>query len=610
MWSEATATVTVGGGSNLPPIITNQSFSIVANPPGGTQVGTVVATDPNAGQTISFSITSGNTNNAFNISPSSGLITVGNSSAVNPGVFDLSVRATDNGSPVMWSQATVSITVTAAANQAPVINNQSFNTIQGSSNGTVVGTVVATDPNAGQTLSFSITGGNTNNVFAIVAATGVITVANTSAMNTGVINLTVRATDNGSPVMWSQATVSITVTAAGGNLPPVVVNQSFSSAPNPSNHTNIGIMIATDPNPGQTLRYNITGGNTNNAFYILSSSGMIRVANSSAVNPGVFNLTVRVTDNGSPVMWSEATATITVAGNQPPVITNQSFSIAANPPGGTQVGTVVATDPNAGQTISFSITSGNTNNAFNISPSSGLITVGNSSAVNPGVFTLTVRATDNGSPVMWSQATVSITVTASGGNLPPVVVNQSFSCAANPPIGTNIGIMIATDPNPEQTLRYNITGGNTNNAFYILSATGMIRVASSSAVNPGVFILTVRVTDNGSPVMWSEATATLTVGGGNKNGLVEDGFTPESKVDPVFNIFPNPSSDGIYTLSAENFEDEAVIQIFDLAGKMVSEVNNFSGDRVSINLEAMPKGVYMIRITAGSFTKTIKAIKQ
>ncbi|KAF0201999.1 MAG: outer membrane adhesin-like [Bacteroidetes bacterium] len=715
MWSQATVTINISANSNQAPVINNQSFSAIQGSSNGTVVGTVVATDPNAGQTLTFSITGGNTNNVFAIAASTGIITVANTSAMTTGVRNLTVRATDNGSPVMWSQATVAITVTAAANQAPVINNQSFSTIQGSSNGTVVGTVVATDPNAGQTLTFSITGGNTNNVFAIAASTGIITVANTSAMTTGVSNLTVRATDNGSPVMWSQATVSITVNAAASNLPPVVVNQSFSSAPNPSNGTNIGVMIATDPNPGQTLRYNITGGNTNNAFYILSATGMIRVGNSSAVNPGVFNLTVRVTDNGSPIMWTEATATITVGGgsNQPPVITNQSFSVAANPPGGTQVGTVVATDPNAGQTLSFSITSGNTNNAFNITSSSGLITVGNSAAVNPGVFNLTVRATDNGSPVMWSEATVSINVSGTS-NQPPVIANQSFSINENSPNGTLAGTVIASDPNSGQTLTYSIIGGNTGGAFNINASNGNLTVGNTTLlnfeVNP-VFNLTVRVTDNGSGNLWSQATVTVNlidvneppvlnpgtfsvtqfapngtfvgavsgydpdlgqsvtyqiisgntsgafhvnynngsinvVNGSalnpnvnpvfflnirirdngspslsstgiiridvlsNKTELVEETLTPESKVDPVFNLYPNPSPDGIYTLTSENFDEEAVIMVFDLAGKMVSEVNNFSGDRVSINLEAMPKGIYMIRINSESCTKTIKAIKQ
>ena len=498
-------------GSNLPPVINNQSFSVPFGAPNGTVVGTVLATDPNAGQTLTFSIIGGNTNNVFYISPSTGVITVANSSSMTSGNYSLTVRATDNGSPVMFSQATVTIAVTTA-NQPPVINNQSFSVLQGSSNGTVVGTVLATDPNAGQTLTFSITGGNTNNVFYISPSTGVITVANSSSMTSGNYSLTVRATDNGSPVMFTQATVTIAVTTA--NQPPVINNQSFSVLQGSSNGTVVGTVLATDPNAGQTLTFSITGGNTNNVFYISPSSGVITVANSGSLASGTYNLTVRAADNGSPVMFSQATVSITVLPNtnQPPVISNQAFSVAANPSNGTTVGTVLASDPNAGQTITFLITGGNTNNAFYIVPSTGRITVGNSWAVNPGVFYLTVRATDNGSPVMWSEATITITVNGSG-NQAPVINNQSFSVLPNPGNGTVVGTVAATDPNAGQTLTYSITGGNTNNAFYIVPATGRITVGNSWAVTAGVFSLTVRATDNGSPVMWSEATVTINVAG-------------------------------------------------------------------------------------------------
>ena len=58
---------------------------------------------------------------------------------------------------------------------------------------------------------------------------------------------------------------------------------------------------------------------------------------------------------------STATVTVTVsAGNQPPVIVNQSFQVNENAVAGTNVGTVLASDPDAGQTLNFQITLGNT----------------------------------------------------------------------------------------------------------------------------------------------------------------------------------------------------------------------------------------------------------
>jgi hypothetical protein len=67
----------------------------------------------------------------------------------------------------------------APANTAPVISSsQSFSVNENVSLATVVGTVVATDPDANSTLSgWTIVSGNTGSAFAINAATGQITVA-------------------------------------------------------------------------------------------------------------------------------------------------------------------------------------------------------------------------------------------------------------------------------------------------------------------------------------------------------------------------------------------------------------------------------------------------
>jgi hypothetical protein len=512
LYSQAIVTITVTQ-SNLPPVIANQAFSVIQNMPNGTVVGTVVASDPNPGQTLTYTITTGNTNTCFAINSSTGIITVSNSTALNPQTFSLTVRATDNGSPVLYSQATVTITVTAAqGNLPPVIANQAFSVVQNAPMGTVVGTVVATDPNPGQTLTYSITGGNYYTCFVINSATGVISVYSSAYLNPMTFNLTVRVTDNGSPVLYSQATVTITVTQ-NSNQPPIIANQAFSVVQNAPMGTVVGTVVATDPNPGQTLTYSITGGNTYTCFVINSATGVISVYSSANLNPMTFNLTVRVTDNGSPVLYSQATVTITVTqnSNQPPIIANQAFSVVQNAPMGTVVGTVVATDPNAGQTLTYSITGGNYYTCFVINSATGVISVYSSAYLNPMTFNLTVRVTDNGSPVLYSQATVTITVTPIQGNLPPVIANQAFSVVQNAPMGTVVGTVIATDPNPGQTLTYSITGGNYYTCFVINSATGVISVYSSAYLNPMTFNLTVRVTDNGSPVLYSQATVTITV---------------------------------------------------------------------------------------------------
>ncbi len=85
------------------------------------------------------------------------------------------------------------------------------------------------------------------------------------------------------------------------NNPPTVIDASFSVDENSPNGTVVGTVVATDPNPGDTLTYDITGGNTGLAFAI-DSNGQITVNNSSELDyetATYFALTVEVVDSGS-----------------------------------------------------------------------------------------------------------------------------------------------------------------------------------------------------------------------------------------------------------------------------------------------------------------------
>lgn len=77
--------------------------------------------------------------------------------------------------------STPPVTVTFAINATPVVTGDTFSLDENTLNGTVVGTVSATDAN-GDSLQFSFTGGNTSSAFAI-DNNGQITVSNSSALD-------------------------------------------------------------------------------------------------------------------------------------------------------------------------------------------------------------------------------------------------------------------------------------------------------------------------------------------------------------------------------------------------------------------------------------------
>jgi hypothetical protein len=532
LYSQATVTVNLTN-VNENPNMSNQTFSIAENSPNGQQVGIVIATDPDAGQTLTYSIISGNTNNAFAINSTTGTLTVNTSSALNYEVittFGLTVKVQDNGEGNLYSQAMVTVNLTNV-NENPNISNQTFSIAENSPNGQQVGVVVATDPDAGQTLTYSIISGNTNNAFTINSATGALTVNNTSALNYEVITsfgLTVRAQDNGQGNLYSQATVSVNITEV--NEQPQIENQTYFVAENTPNGQAVATVIAADPDNGQSLLFSITAGNTDNAFIINLTTGVITVNNSSALNilnnPN-FYLTVVVQDNGQGNLTNQALITMTLTDvNQQPVISDQTFDIEENTPNGQVVGTVYATDPDFGQTLTYSIISGNTNYAFVINSSTGDLSVNNSSGLNFEVtptFNLIVEVQDNGAGNLWAQASITINIT--DVNESPEINDQTFAIEEYSPNGTEVGTLVATDPDNGQTLTYSILSGNENNAFILNSTTRVLTVGNSSALdfetNP-VFSLVVKVTDDGIGNLTDDATITVNLSDVNENPEIND----------------------------------------------------------------------------------------
>jgi hypothetical protein len=633
--SQATISISVLN-LNEAPTISNQTFNVNANSANATIVGTVSATDSDAGQILTYSILSGNTNNAFSINASSGVLSVATSSALNyltTPIFALVIKVQDNGTGTLSSQATITVNLISVSPCSATgnISYQVWNNIGAGSAVSVLTTNANYPDNPTTTTLVTSMRGTTNladNFGARIAgyicppATGSYVFwissddngelwlsSNDQASNkkliayhtgttypsewnkyttqkSATINLVQGQTyyiealmkENTSSdnfaVGWAkpgQATTGpseiipgsvLSPLATNTNKTPVINNQSFSVNENSSVGITIGTVVASDPNAEQKLTYSILSGNTNSAFAINTTTGVLSVANSSSLDfetTPSFNLVVKVTDNGTGNLNSQATVTVSLLNvNEVPVINNQTFSIAENTTIGSIVGTVVASDPDAGQTKTYSILSGNTNVAFAINTSTGVITVANSSALNFETvisFVLTVKVQDNGTGSLSSQAIV--TINNLNINEPPVISNQVFSVDANSANGTVAGTISASDPDAGQILTYSIVSGNTNSAFSINSSTGVLTVATSSALNYTTtpsFTLVVKVQDNGSGTLSSQATATVNLVGpcsatGNISYQVWNNVTGTlvSSLTSYVNYPNNPSSTTLIT---------------------------------------------------------------
>ena len=486
-----TAVITVNiNDINEAPIITGTTFTIPENSANSTPVGTVTATDVDAGETLAYSITASDPSTAFAIGSSSGDITVSNSNLLNyesTHTFTLTVQVEDSGG---LTDSGLFIIPLSNVNEPPVVDTKTFSVNENSPNGTAVGTVTALDPE-GNSPTFTIIDGNSDNIFDIGASSDQITVLDNTLLNfeaQSSYTLTIQASDGS---LTGTAITNINVLDI--NEVPTVNGATYSIQENSSVGTSVGTVTATDPEGSVT--FEIFSGNTSSAFAINQTSGEITVNSSTPLNFEVtptFNLTVRVTDNGQPTSNPQtATAPITINltnQNEMPTVNDATFSISEDSQNGAVVGTVSASDPDAGESFTFSILGGST--VFAINPSSGQITVKDSTKLNADTmptYNLTVQVLDSGN--IPDTATITINVTALPityvylpmvlNNYPPIEPNNN--CNQSYGIGSGTDYLFTADDTEDW---YAITLTSAKNLTVILSsfepAQGQLIVYSGS----------------------------------------------------------------------------------------------------------------------------------
>jgi len=348
-----------------PTDITLGGDSVSENQPAETIVGTLSTIDPDAGDAFTYALVGGtgaDDNAQFTISGNT-LKTAANFNYEAKGSYTIRVRTTDQGK---LSIEKVFVITVADVNEQPAISDQTFSLPENTAIGTLVDTVAANDPDAGQRLTYSFTAGNTNNAFAIDPSTGQITVADSSVLNYEAIPsfaLTVQVIDNGTALLSKTATVTINLTNL--NEQPAISDRTFSLPENTGNGTLMGTVAASDPDAGQSLTYSFTAGNTNNAFAINPSTGQITVADSSVLNYEAissFALTVQVVDNGTPVLSKTATVIInlTDVNEQPTSISLSNTSFTSNQAPGAVIGTFTTDDQDVrnGNTFTYKLVDG------------------------------------------------------------------------------------------------------------------------------------------------------------------------------------------------------------------------------------------------------------
>ena len=465
-------------------------------------------------------------------------------------------------------------------------------------NTTAVLTVTATDDdNDDDDLTYSITGGTDSVQFRINQDNGALTFkiapdfeTPRSADNDNVYEVEVTASDG-----TNNTAQTITITVTNVNEPPMLAPTATKSVV--ENTTTVLTVMATDEDAGTILTYAITAGADSARFRIDQSTGDLTFKTTpdfetpgSADNDNVYEVIVTASDR-----TNSATQTITVTVtdvNEPPVIAPQTFSVTENAITGTTVGTVAATDEDAGSNLTFSITSGNIGNSFAINAGTGEITVaGTIDHETTPTHTLTVQVSDGD---LSATATVAINVTNVNDNNPMITSPATASVAEGT---TTVLTVTATDADAGTTLTYSVSGGADRALFSINQTSGALAFATApdfeapgSANNSNVYEVAVRASDGTNS---DTQTITVTVTDDPTDNILSFSDSEEAEV-----IFPNPSGRYLEVSSTVR----GTFKIVSLSGKPLLE--GTTNTRTEIT--SLQSGLYLVHLPDGRFLKFVR----
>ena len=325
------------------------------------------------------------------------------------------------------------------------------------------GIISVTQPAEGGTVSFEGTGTAQTIRFTPAANyNGPVTFTYTIRNNlndvaTGTVTMNINAV-NDAPIVVNTA---FTVTEDPAS--PLLINPTDVFSPGPANESSqlITLSIVTPPPAAQGTA-------------VINASGVLEFTPAANFN-GTVNMVVRGTDNGSPALSTNATLTITVTPvNDAPVIVQTNYSIAEDSATPLVVlpTQIFAPGPagESGQTVSLSLITTPT-------ASQGVATIlANGSlqfipALNFfGPVSFIVRGTDNGTPPLSTDATLTINVTPVNDG--PIAVDDTGATARFNVIG------LTGTPSPLDVMRNDSPGPNE-------SSIDTIRIRSVTATTLG-----------------------------------------------------------------------------------------------------------------------------
>jgi hypothetical protein len=506
-----TFTITVHLPNAAPTDITLAPATVDENQPSGTTVGTLTSTDADAGDTHTYALVSGtgaDDNASFTLT-GTGNDTVQTAATFNfetKSSYAIRVRTTDSGPGNLTFEKALTITINDV-NEAPTDLSLSPSSIaENSGADAVVGALTPTDPDTGETYSYSLVAGtgSTDNGSFNVSGSNLRENASFDFEAKSSYSVRIQVTDGANT--FAKA---FTVTVTDVNEAPTDLSLSPSSiAENSGADAVVGALTPTDPDTGETYSYALVAGtgSTDNGSFNVSGSNLRENASFDFESKSSYSVRIQVTD-GSNTFAKAFTVTVNDVNEAPTDIQLSKSDIDENGAANAVIGALTSTDEDAGQTHTYSLVSGTgsaDNGSFNINSSNLRENTGFNYEVKNS-YSIRIRTTDNGTPNLSFEK--QFTITVNDVNDAPVANADSYTGA----IGNTLAAVQTTPSGPKVVLTGNVTKANDTDEDatfpHTLSVTGE----------------TVSSTGGGTATIGTNGSFTFLPGPGDKNQ--DDTFT-------------------------------------------------------------------------------------
>ena len=507
----------------------------------------------------------------------------------------LSVDAANSDNNFDFMSSQIVNVITADDDSSPVITaSQTLSVNEDALNNASLGTVSVSDADAGTTYSnWTIISGNADGVFAINSISGVITVVDNSKLDFETIqtySLGISVSDGINTSLVES--VIINVNDINDELPVVTASQSFSVNEDAINEASLGTVSAEDSDAGTTYsNWTISSGNSDGVFAIDAMSGVITVADNSGLDfemSSTYILGISVSDGFNASAVENVNITINNVNESPTAIHLSNTTLAENLAVGSQVGILTASDVDASESFTYTISE---NDNFKLAGNQ-LVSKVEFDYETKESYTFEVTVTDQGDLSFTQSFTIQI-----------IDVNEALLFTSEPII---VGV---------EAVEYSYTIKCMDLDKDAISLVAIEKPECLSLLDNGDGTWTL----SGTPVLGGLYHVLLEAS--DSEFTVQQEFDIEVEVvtgiEPdlttsKLSIYPNPVANELHIDFSELKGEDLSIALYSLTGNLIfKEVyQSIAGEiRIRKSVRNLHTGIYLLMIDSEDYHKTYKLVK-